>query len=167
MFDSALVSRDSLLFFPLTRNKCRLSFDYLDATSISIACYDEDVGSDDIIGTATVDLSDVIRTGKSESWVSLTYKSKKGDVTAGDVKLQMYFWGQPGTPFPHRCPSSAAAFTDADRVWGAGALTPPAAGPFDVHSSGAFLAAPGVMDSAGIVEVEVIEGSNIKGKDSE
>ena len=41
-----------------------LSFDIFDATKLSIACYDEDVGTDDLIGTAEVDLAEVFQTGK-------------------------------------------------------------------------------------------------------
>ena len=143
-----------------------LSFDYVDATTLKITCYDEDVGSDDLIGTAEVDLSEVIQLGKSEAWVPLVHTTKKGTVPAGDVKIQMYFWGQPGTPFPHRPGPSTRVFADGERQWGAGSIFPPAKAPFDVHDSAKYLAAPGVMDSTGIVQVEVVEGSGIKGKDS-
>jgi len=143
-----------------------LSFDYVDATTLSIACYDEDVGSDDLIGTAEIDLTEVLQLGKWESWVSLNYSSKKGTVPAGDVKIQIYFWGQPNTPFPHRPGPSTKVFTDAERQWGAGTFFPPAKAPFDVHDSGKYLAAPGVMDSTGVIQVEVVEGIGIKGKDS-
>jgi hypothetical protein len=143
-----------------------LSFDYVDATTLKIVCYDEDVGSDDLIGSAEVDLSEVIHFGKSEAWVSLVHTTKKGTVPAGDVKIQMYFWGQPGTPFPHRPGPSTSVFADAERQWGAGTAFPPAKAPFDVHDSAKYLAAPGVMESTGIVQVEVVEGSGIKGKDS-
>ncbi|GMI16140.1 hypothetical protein TrLO_g13746 [Triparma laevis f. longispina] len=143
-----------------------LSFDILDGKTLSLACYDEDVGSDDLIGTAEVDLAEVFQTGKLEQWVSLTYKSKKGEKPAGDVKLQMYFWGPPGVSYPHRPSPMQSRFSDLERVWGAGLTYPPSKAPFDVHDSAAYLSAPGVMEATGIVKVEVVEGSKIKGKDS-
>eukprot|EP00519_Triparma_laevis_P003355 CAMPEP_0182506790 /NCGR_PEP_ID=MMETSP1321-20130603/21932_1 /TAXON_ID=91990 /ORGANISM="Bolidomonas sp., Strain RCC1657" /LENGTH=2200 /DNA_ID=CAMNT_0024712587 /DNA_START=158 /DNA_END=6756 /DNA_ORIENTATION=- len=143
-----------------------LSFDILDGKTMSIACYDEDVGSDDLIGTAEVDLAEVFQTGKLEQWVSLTYKSKKGEKPAGDVKLQMYFWGPPGVSFPHRPSPMQSRFSDSERTWGAGEIFPPSKAPFDVHDAAAYLSAPGVMESTGIVQVTVVEGSKIKGKDS-
>ena len=133
---------------------------------MSIACYDEDIGTDDLIGTAEVNIEEVFQTGKLEQWVSLTYKSKKGEKPAGDVKLQLYFWGPPGVVFPHRASPLQARFADGERLWGAGDIFPPSKAPFDIHDTASYLAAPGVMESSGIVEVVVIEGSNIKGKDS-
>ena len=78
----------------------------------------------------------------------------------------MYFWGPPGVSFPHRPAPLQARFTDGERLWGSGEIFPPSKAPFDVDDASSYLAAPGVMDSTGIVEVVVVEGSNIKGKDS-
>ena len=142
-----------------------LMFDVIDADNLILRCYDEDVGSDDLIGTATVSLTEVFQSGLSDSWVPLSFSSKKGDSPAGDLHLKLAFWGPPSISFPQRPSSMQTSYDDENRA-NKGPI-PPTTPPFvDTEETAKLLSAPGVMDSSGIISVTVVEGTNLKGSDS-
>ena len=79
------------------------------------SCYDEDVGSDDLIGTAELSLAKAFELGHTDEVVSLVYKTKKADKPAGDVKLSLNFWAPPSVKFPQRRGPSVKSFGDRRR----------------------------------------------------
>ena len=145
--------------------KAELSFDVIDGDTITLTCYDEDIGYDDLIGKATVSLSDVLQTGISESWIPLTFSSKKGECPAGDLKLQLAFWGPPGVSYPQRPAVAQTCYDESERI--CKTMIPPSTSPFmDTEETDKLLTAPGILDSSGMLSVSVIEGNNLKGNDS-
>ena len=157
-------------------HNCRfaeISFDVIDAEMLKITCFDEDVGKDDLIGSCEISLLEVFEMGHVDKEYSLTYKTKKSDKPAGDIKLSFNFWGPPTVKYPQRKVPGAQYKSYGDRRRRGAGYTPAAlnASAMLDLAGGAekmqrYLTMPGALETPGILKVRVIEAQNIKSKDS-
>ena len=148
-----------------------LSFDVIDGDSLKIACFDEDIGKDDLIGETEISLSKVFEMGHIDDTYSLIYKTKKQDKPAGDLKLSLNFWGPPGVKFPQRKVPGVKSFGDRRRRGAGYSPAGLAANAMLDLAGGAekmkkYLEMPGAGEAPGMLRVTVVEAQNVKGKDS-
>ena len=147
------------------------SFDIIDATYLKIECYDSDVGSDDLIGVASLSLASAFELGHVDTSVTLIHATKKSEKPAGELKLSLNFWAPPSVKFPQRKGPSAKTFGDRRRR-GKGhsragmnesAVLDMAGGAEKIAE---YMTLPGPLEGSGMMIVKVLEGQNVKGKDS-
>ncbi|KAA1466123.1 hypothetical protein DENSPDRAFT_862261 [Dentipellis sp. KUC8613] len=62
--------------------------------SMGIACYADDIREPDLIGEATVDLTEVLTKGETDEWFTLMHKDKY----CGEVYLELTFWSNEPPP---------------------------------------------------------------------
>jgi hypothetical protein len=72
-----------------------LSVSVADHEKIEITCWDDDMGSDDLIGKGTISLADVFKGGYLDRWVQLADKKKK---PAGEVHVAFHARNPAGIP---------------------------------------------------------------------
>ncbi|DBA04666.1 TPA: hypothetical protein N0F65_012249 [Lagenidium giganteum] len=98
-------------------------FEIVDQFNILIECWDEDsIGSDDLIGSATVSLLPLFRYGYVDDWLNLWVKGKFGNKDpAGQLHLEMSFEGPPGVAYPQH-QVGMDRFTDKERRMKDGAM---------------------------------------------
>jgi hypothetical protein len=72
-----------------------LTVSVADHEKIEIACWDDDMGSDDLIGKGTISLADVFKAGYLDRWVQLSDKKKK---PAGEVHVAFHARNPAGIP---------------------------------------------------------------------
>jgi Ca2+-dependent lipid-binding protein len=140
---------------------------------LRIKCWDSDVGRDDLIGTCEISLLEVFEMGHVDKEYSLTYKTKKQEKHAGDIKLSFNFWGPPTIKFPQRKVPGAQFKSYGDKRRRGAGYTPAAlnASAMLDLAGGAekmkkYMSMPGALEAPGILKVRVIEAQNVKGKDS-
>ena len=69
-----------------------LTFTVAKDTTLDILVYDEDPASDDLVGSTTVDLAPVMKSGSYKDWVTIHYKGKE----AGQVFIEFFYVGEGG-----------------------------------------------------------------------
>ena len=92
---------------------------------MQLMVYDHDAatGSQAVVGTVNMALTNVFRYGEREAWAPLTRSSDDGggEAAAGAVHVVAVFAGPPAIAFPQLADPRVMSYTDAERVYKGGA----------------------------------------------
>ena len=69
-----------------------LTFQVKDHCTLEVGAWDEDPGSDDLIGSTTVDISKIMKSGQFKDWITVYYKGKD----AGRIYVEMFYIDESG-----------------------------------------------------------------------